>query len=138
MHALTPILAVSFCFLEFINNPKVGAMLAQFVNGALVAHPARLLLTAAFTLVLGSLTPALLPADQTGRPVQDFAAPASSSSYSNGTTTAYNDEDDGASLGTAASASSNNNMSGAEQPGSIASFGHKGRYQRITDDHRQR
>lgn len=53
---------------------RVGAMLAQFVNGALVSHPVRLLLTAATALLLGSLTPALLPADQTGQPVLDYTA----------------------------------------------------------------
>lgn len=52
---------------------RIGAMLAQFVNGALVAKPVRLLLTAATALLLGSLTPILLPADQTGQPVQDYA-----------------------------------------------------------------
>ena len=50
---------------------RVGAMLAQFVNGALVAHPVRLLLVAATTLLLGALTPALLPPDKTGQPVVD-------------------------------------------------------------------
>jgi MFS transporter, VNT family, synaptic vesicle glycoprotein 2 len=51
---------------------RIGAMLAQFVNGALVSHPVRLLLTAAGALFLGALTPAFLPADQTGRPIQDY------------------------------------------------------------------
>jgi VNT family MFS transporter (synaptic vesicle glycoprotein 2) len=52
---------------------RVGAMLAQFVNGALVAEPVLLLLVAAATLMLGALTPALLPAasDKTGQPVAD-------------------------------------------------------------------
>ena len=51
---------------------RVGAMLAQFVNGALVAKPIRLLLVASGTLMLGALTPCLLPnGDITGQPVQD-------------------------------------------------------------------
>lgn len=52
---------------------RIGAMLAQFVNGALVKDPVRLLLVAAATLMLGALTPALLPAasDRTGQPVVD-------------------------------------------------------------------
>ncbi|CAJ1956387.1 unnamed protein product [Cylindrotheca closterium] len=54
---------------------RVGAMVAQFVNGALVTKPVRLLLVASVTLVLGALTPALLPdgGDMTGQPVHDFA-----------------------------------------------------------------
>ncbi len=51
---------------------RIGAMLAQFVNGALVGKPIRLLLVASGTLMLGALTPCLLPnADMTGQPVQD-------------------------------------------------------------------
>ena len=51
---------------------RVGAMLAQFVNGALVGNPVRLLLVASATLVLGAMTPCLLPnGDITGQPVQD-------------------------------------------------------------------
>ena len=53
---------------------RIGAMLAQFVNGALITHPVRLLLTAAGALFLGALTPIFLPADQTGRPVQDYTS----------------------------------------------------------------
>jgi MFS transporter, VNT family, synaptic vesicle glycoprotein 2 len=53
---------------------RVGAMIAQFVNGALVSHPVRLLLTAAGALFIGALTPVFLPADQTGRPVQDYTS----------------------------------------------------------------
>jgi MFS family permease len=40
---------------------RIGAMLAQLVNGVLVSHPVRLLLVAASTLLLGALTPVLLP-----------------------------------------------------------------------------
>jgi len=51
---------------------RIGAMLAQFVNGALVARPVNLLLVASGTLLLGALTPCLLPnGDITGLPVQD-------------------------------------------------------------------
>ena len=52
---------------------RIGAMLAQLVNGFLVANPVRLLLVASFTLLLGSTTPAWLPAesDLTGQPVHD-------------------------------------------------------------------
>ena len=53
---------------------RIGAMLAQFVNSALITHPVRLLLTAAGALFLGALTPIFLPADQTGRPVQDYTS----------------------------------------------------------------
>jgi VNT family MFS transporter (synaptic vesicle glycoprotein 2) len=53
---------------------RVGAMVAQFVNGALIADPVRLLLVASVTLLLGALTPSLLPGggDMTGQPVHDF------------------------------------------------------------------
>jgi VNT family MFS transporter (synaptic vesicle glycoprotein 2) len=51
---------------------RIGAMVAQFVNGALIAKPVRLLLVASMTLILGAMTPCLLPnADMTGKPVQD-------------------------------------------------------------------
>lgn len=52
---------------------RIGALVAQFVNGALVAdHPARLLLVASGTLLLGAATPCLLPdCDMTGQPVHD-------------------------------------------------------------------
>lgn len=51
---------------------RIGAMVAQFVNGALIAQPIRLLLVASVTLLLGALTPCLLPeGDMTGQPVQD-------------------------------------------------------------------
>lgn len=47
-------------------------MIAQFVNGALVSNPVRLLLVASFSLVLGAVTPCLLPeADMTLRPLED-------------------------------------------------------------------
>lgn len=53
---------------------RIGAMIAQFVNGALVtSHPVRLLWTAAATLVLGSVVaPCFLPLDVTGQPVADY------------------------------------------------------------------
>lgn len=50
---------------------RVGAMVAQFVNGALVGNPARLLLVASATMAFGALTPCLLPGDMTGQPVND-------------------------------------------------------------------
>jgi hypothetical protein len=52
---------------------RIGAMVAQFVNGSLVEKPVRLLLVASATLLLGALTPCLLPssADMTGQPVHD-------------------------------------------------------------------
>lgn len=50
---------------------RIGAMLAQFVNGLLIGRPVRLLLVAAGSLLLGALTPAWLPEDRTGRPVED-------------------------------------------------------------------
>jgi MFS family permease len=42
---------------------RIGAMIAQFVNGVLVSNPVRLLLVASFSLVLGAITPCLLPGD---------------------------------------------------------------------------
>ena len=51
---------------------RVGAMLAQFVNGALASSPVRLLLVASATLLLGATTPFWLPSgDMTGQPVAD-------------------------------------------------------------------
>jgi VNT family MFS transporter (synaptic vesicle glycoprotein 2) len=51
---------------------RIGAMVAQFVNGALVEKPVRLLLVASVTLLLGAFTPCLLPStDMTGQPVHD-------------------------------------------------------------------
>jgi len=96
---------------------RIGAMLAQFVNGALVSHPVRLLLTAATTLLLGSLTPVLLPADQTGRPVQDFA----------GVTT---DTDNTVVARVVAPSSHSSGTSLSQSGDSRSSFG-KGHYERI-------
>jgi MFS family permease len=60
---------------------RIGAMIAQFVNGALVGNPVRLLLVASGTLMLGALTPCLLPnGDITGQPVQDEVDTSLSSS----------------------------------------------------------
>eukprot|EP00934_Nitzschia_sp_Nitz4_P005028 Nitzschia sp. Nitz4//scaffold30_size153850//72090//73736//NITZ4_002779-RA/size153850-processed-gene-0.42-mRNA-1//-1//CDS//3329547267//5018//frame0 len=57
---------------------RIGAMVAQLVNGALVERPTRLLMVASTTLLLGALTPWLLPdADITGRPVMDELVVAS-------------------------------------------------------------
>jgi VNT family MFS transporter (synaptic vesicle glycoprotein 2) len=54
---------------------RIGALMAQFVNGALVGNPVRLLLVASFTLVLGAITPFLLPnADMTLQPLEDDLA----------------------------------------------------------------
>ncbi|VEU38832.1 unnamed protein product [Pseudo-nitzschia multistriata] len=50
---------------------RIGALIAQFVNDALVEKPVRLLLVASGTLLLGAVTPCLLPGDMTGRPVHD-------------------------------------------------------------------
>lgn len=52
---------------------RIGAMLAQFVNGSLVGRPVRLLVVASITLAMGAMTPFLLPqrGDMTGQPVQD-------------------------------------------------------------------
>ena len=50
---------------------RVGALVAQLINGALVARPAALLLVAAATLLWGAVTPTFLPADATGEPVAD-------------------------------------------------------------------
>jgi MFS family permease len=58
---------------------RVGAMVAQFVNGALInqGRPVLLLLVASATLVLGAVTPCLLPngGDMTGQPVHDDVLP---------------------------------------------------------------
>ena len=51
---------------------RIGAMVAQFVNGALVSNPVGLLLVASLTLVLGAVTPCLLPdADMAQQPLED-------------------------------------------------------------------
>ncbi|GKY91801.1 hypothetical protein MPSEU_000151800 [Mayamaea pseudoterrestris] len=50
---------------------RIGAMLAQFINGALLRQPVRLLLVAALTLLVGAIAPLLLPADHTGKAVHD-------------------------------------------------------------------
>jgi VNT family MFS transporter (synaptic vesicle glycoprotein 2) len=50
---------------------RMGAICAQFVNGALIAYPVRLLLVASTTLMLGAFTPCWLPSDMTGQPVHD-------------------------------------------------------------------
>ena len=55
-------------------SARVGALIAQFVNGALVENPVQLLLVNAGTLVVGALTPCWLQSavgDMTGKPVQD-------------------------------------------------------------------
>lgn len=51
---------------------RIGAMIAQFINGSLISNPSRLLLVSAGTLILGSITPTCLPADQTGLPIRDY------------------------------------------------------------------
>jgi hypothetical protein len=50
---------------------RIGAMVAQLINGALVKDPVRLLLVASATLMLGAFTPCWLPGDMTGQPVND-------------------------------------------------------------------
>jgi MFS family permease len=51
---------------------RIGAMIAQFVNGALAASPVRLVLVASMTLLLGATTPFWLSSgDMTGQPVAD-------------------------------------------------------------------
>jgi len=52
---------------------RIGAMIAQFINGALISSPALLLVVAATTLLAGAVTPLMLPADRTGQPVSDQA-----------------------------------------------------------------
>lgn len=55
-------------------SARIGALIAQFVNGALVDNPVQLLLVNAATLVIGAVTPCLLQGvvgDMTGKPVQD-------------------------------------------------------------------
>ena len=60
---------------------RIGAMIAQFVNGALVSSPVRLLLVASFSLVLGAITPCLLPdGDKAQLPLEDGLAKDSSDS----------------------------------------------------------
>jgi MFS family permease len=53
---------------------RIGAMLAQFINGALVKQPVSLLMVAAGTLMLGAVAALFLPADKTGQPVSDRIA----------------------------------------------------------------
>jgi MFS family permease len=63
---------------------RIGAFVAQFVNGALVAKPVRLLLVASVTLALGAATPCLLPGgDMAGRAVQDEVPVSSDDRSSN-------------------------------------------------------
>lgn len=51
---------------------RIGAFIAQFVNGVLVSNPVRLLLVASFSLVLGAITPCLLPGgDMAQQPLED-------------------------------------------------------------------
>jgi VNT family MFS transporter (synaptic vesicle glycoprotein 2) len=51
---------------------RVGAMLAQIINGALVGNPVRLLLVASTSLVIAAFTPFLLPTgDFANRPLED-------------------------------------------------------------------
>ena len=55
-------------------SARIGALIAQFVNGALVENPIQLLLVNAGTLVVGAVTPCLLQGvvgDMTGKPVHD-------------------------------------------------------------------
>lgn len=52
---------------------RIGALVAQFINGALVGRPVRLLVVASITLAIGATTPFLLPqnGDMTGRAMED-------------------------------------------------------------------
>jgi MFS family permease len=52
---------------------RIGALVAQLINGVLVENPVQLLLVASLTLLLGAMTPCLLPkaSDMTGQAVQD-------------------------------------------------------------------
>ncbi|OEU20147.1 MFS general substrate transporter, partial [Fragilariopsis cylindrus CCMP1102] len=54
---------------------RIGALIAQFINGYLINSPVKLLLVASGTLLLGAITPYLLPnngsRDMTGQPVND-------------------------------------------------------------------
>jgi MFS family permease len=52
---------------------RIGALVAQLINGVLVENPVRLLLVASLTLLMGAMTPCLLPnaSDMTGQAVQD-------------------------------------------------------------------
>lgn len=66
-------------------SARIGALIAQFVNGALVENPVRLLLVASGTLMVGALTPCLLPVgDMTGRAVHDDIQQGSDNSISKG------------------------------------------------------
>ena len=50
---------------------RLAAMLAQIVNGALIAQPARLLATSALSLALGAIVPRFLIEDRTGMVILD-------------------------------------------------------------------
>jgi len=52
---------------------RIGALIAQCINGYLIDRPVKLLLVASGTLLLGAITPCLLPngGDMTGQPVND-------------------------------------------------------------------
>jgi MFS family permease len=63
---------------------RIGAMIAQFVNGILVSNPVRLLLVASLALVLGAITPCLLPhADMAQQPLVDGLQNENSSDRTN-------------------------------------------------------
>lgn len=126
---------------------RIGALLAQLVNGALIAAPVRLLLVAATALLLGSLTPALLPADRTGRPVSDFASAAAAAAAatedddsSNSHSRAYGDDDGAALIVSSSSSTTKNKRSDGDGGGGgvllVPSHQQKlgkGPYQRIDD-----
>jgi len=55
---------------------RIGAMIAQMVNGALVGSPVRLLLVASTSLVIAAITPFLLPTgDYANRALEDDLEP---------------------------------------------------------------
>lgn len=58
---------------------RLGAMIAQGVNGFLVGSPARLLLVASLSLLVGAVAPKWL-ADATGQPIQDRVYPTGAQS----------------------------------------------------------
>jgi MFS family permease len=87
---------------------RVGAMIAQFVNGALVGRPVRLLVVASVTLAMGAMTPFLLPqhGDMTGLALtENYEQPMES----NSSESRYHDYDEGEELEEMSSSRSSKN-----------------------------
>lgn len=54
-----------------ISSGRIASMVAQFVNGALIDNPVRLLLVSSFFLLAGAMAPLWLPFDMSRAPLTD-------------------------------------------------------------------